>query len=205
MYFNGNDAMALISGTEVAADGSNLIDVIGVIGEDPTTSIGEDAWVDADGYWLTKNHTLVRKPDVAGGRNDLSEVVFQAGGTFVGEEWVSNFNNSFQYLGVHESDCNTSTLPNEVDCSFVLAADGINEIEFKMYPNPTNGTLTIEAEENITNVAVHNLMGQLLMTQSYDVAQGIATVDLQNVNTGMYTVSLTFTDKTVSIQKVIVK
>ena len=78
MYFNGNDAVALVKGTEVAQDGSNLVDVIGVIGENPENTIMEDAWVDENGYWLTKDRTLVRKPSVGGGRNDLSDVVYSS-------------------------------------------------------------------------------------------------------------------------------
>jgi len=59
MYFNGNDAVALITGND-PTDATSLVDVIGVIGEDPESTIQQDAWVDADGYWLTKDRTLVR-------------------------------------------------------------------------------------------------------------------------------------------------
>ncbi len=204
MYFNGNDAIALLSGTEVAADGSNLVDVIGVIGEDPETSIDEDAWVDANGFWLTKDRTLVRNADVAGGRNAISDVVFQSGGTFTGDEWTSERKNSFQFLGIHNSVC-ADEVPNEFSCVTGVAAYEVNKIPFNMYPNPlNNGTLRVEAAEKIERVLVYNLMGQLVFSQDVEQANEQLDLDLQNVHSGMYLVNLEFAERQISIQKLVI-
>ncbi|MCB0650292.1 MAG: lamin tail domain-containing protein [Saprospiraceae bacterium] len=208
MYFNGNDAMALLTGTSVAADGSNLIDVIGVIGEDPTATIGEDAWVNADGYWLTKDRTLVRNFDIAGGRASLNDVVFSLGGTFTGEEWQSWYKNAFQFLGTHNSICNTEPMADEWSCITgpVIATNDINQVPFKMYPNPNaSGILSMEAEQPIQRVEFYNLLGQHVYTEQITHGQNYADVNLKVLETGMYMVKLVFTENRISIQKLIIE
>ena len=206
MYFNGNDAVALITGTEIAADGSNLVDVIGVIGEDPENTIMEDAWVNEDGFWLTKNRTLVRKSSVGAGRNLLPDVIFQQGGTFDGSEWNSYWNNSFQYLGVHNSACNTAGQGTEYSCLTGVATYEVNEVPFTMYPNPL-GTdlLTINAPEKIERVDVYNLMGQQVFAQRFGAGNEQVEVNLSNVQAGMYLINLTFNNNRISIQKLVVE
>jgi len=191
MYFNGNDAIALITGND-PTDATSLVDVIGVIGEDPEATIGQDAWVDADGFWLTKDRTLVRNADVAGGSNALEDVLFQAGGTFTGVGWTSYFKNDFSHLGAHECVCEVNSTTN------------FNKIPFNMYPNPTNGFLTIEAEARIYGVDILNTVGQKVSSQTYKI-NSIVSVDVRNITPGIYTMRLTFNDNNVSIQKLIVQ
>ena len=191
MYFNGNDAIALIKGTDTT-DPTQLVDVIGVIGEDPESTIMEDAWVDADGFWLTKDRTLVRDADVAGGRNALADVLFLSGGTFVGEGWTSYFKNDFSHLGAHESVCGVSSTTD------------FNEVPFNMFPNPTDGVVTIEAEEGMYALSVFNLVGQNVKSEILE-GHGIVSLDVSKMTPGIYTVSLTFEDNKISIQKLIVQ
>ncbi len=206
LYFNGNDAVALITGTEIAIDGSNLIDVIGVIGEDPVETIGQDGWINADGYVLTKDRSLVRKPEVAGGRSDLNEVIFQLNGTFTGEEWFSYPKNSFDFLGIHNSVCNTNQTPDRFSCADgPLSTFQINEIPFNMYPNPNvTKQLTVQAAELIERIEIHNLLGQTVLVQD-GVATSKTEVNLANLGHGMYLVNLHFANNHISIQKLVVE
>ncbi len=206
MYFNGNDAMALVKGIEVAPDGSNLVDVIGVIGENPENTIMEDAWVDENGYWLTKDRTLVRKPSVAGGRNAISDVVYSSGGTFTGTEWDSYPKNSFQYLGIHNSGCNASSKPDEYSCVTGVGTYEVNAIPFNMYPNP-NATklLTIEAAEQISRVEVYNILGQHVHSEKVGLSSAKLELNLNKFEQGMYLVNLIFDNNQVSIQKLVVE
>jgi len=96
MYFNGNDAMVLLKGTEVAADGSNILDVIGVIGEDPVMTIDQPAWVDANGSWVTRDKSIMRNADITTGRNDFSQIIASSGGSFTGENWTIHPKNDFK-------------------------------------------------------------------------------------------------------------
>ena len=190
MYFNGNDAMALITGTTII-DASNLVDVIGVIGEDPE-DFDEDAWVNEEGYWLTKDRSLVRKPEITTGRIAEGDVV-APNGTFIGTEWISYPKNSFQYLQAHTSACETT---NTIE---------FNEIPFFMSPNPTKGEVLIEASENIKELNVYNLMGQAVHSQTFENANSQVNFDLSGFASGMYIVNITFDENKLSTQKLIVE
>lgn len=208
MYFNGNDAMALISGTVVLADGSNILDVIGVIGENPEDSIDEDAWVTAEGGWITKDKSIVRHASVTTGRNDLTEVIASLGGSFMGTEWDIYRKNDFSYLGIHKSVCHSDQESVQFSCSTgaVVSAYVINEVAFNVHPNPNGtGELNIEAEENIKSIEIVNLMGQVVFNQINDGAYPTAIVDLNSVNKGVYVVKVHFADSKISTQKLIVQ
>ncbi len=209
MYFNGNDAMVLIKGTEVANDGSNILDVIGVIGEDPTSSIMEDAWVSEDGWWLTKNSTLVRKPEITSGRNAITDVVFAQGGTFTGEEWFDNFNNDFQYLQAHKSVCNPNDDMNWnlYSCSsgFASNTEEVNQVAFNFYPNPnTTGLLHIQGEKPVMSYSIMSQIGQIVQRGNFDFANELVDIDVSTLNSGMYFLSLQFESQEIST-KVLVK
>ncbi|MFK7810567.1 MAG: T9SS type A sorting domain-containing protein [Saprospiraceae bacterium] len=203
MYFNGNDAMALLKGDQFV-DGSNLLDVIGVIGEDPTDD-GEDAWVDADGGWLTKDKTIVRMASVNTGRKDPSDVSAALGGSFMGEEWIVYPKNSFQYLGTHNSVCNNNAQPDEITCEAIaLNTSQLNLIPFTMSPNPTYGLFNIEAPEAISTIVVYNFMGQLVHSQSVANASNLS-IDLSGFSAGMYLVDITFESNQRSVEKLVIE
>jgi len=199
VYFNGNDAVFLIKGTEVI-DGSELVDVIGVIGEDPETTIGEDAWIDEDGYWLTKDQTLVRNADILKGRNAASDVIFASGGTFTGTEWTSYRKNSFQYLGAHYSTCDP-TLPISIplefscegtpadECGLAVDIDDLHKIEANLFPNPTNLAtgIQIEAEGQFDRVVIWDVTGKEVFSQ---VSNSSKLSIAPNVEAGYYMLAL---------------
>jgi len=207
MYFNGNDAVALLKGTELASDGSNLIDVIGVIGEDPELTIMQDAWVDENGSWLTKDRTLVRTSDITSGRNDLTQVAAAAGGSFEGLEWSSYRKNSFEFLGIHNSVCNAEATPDRFSCSLgpLSSNSDINVIAFNVYPNPSNtGSISIEADEQIESVEILNLMGQLVKKENLNFnAQN--QVSVAELNSGIYLAKVNFGKAQFSIKKFVVE
>lgn len=94
-YFNGDDAVPLFNGDP--NNPSNLIDLIGRIGEDPGT-----AWSDANGVWWTTDHTLYRKPTVLHGDSDGLDVFM------VEAEWDSLPEDDFSGLGWHNCLCGSA-------------------------------------------------------------------------------------------------
>ena len=209
MYFNGNDAVVLLKGNEVAEDGSNILDVIGVIGENPESTINEDAWLDENGFWLTKDNTMIRNEDVVSGRNDLNEVVFSLGGTFTGQEWTSYFKNDFQFLGIHNSVCEeANTNSGEYSCltGEVVGTREINQIPFNMYPNPNaTGVLTVESETQFQRVEIFNLLGQSVYREQIGTTNYKTEINLNDFKTGMYLVNLIFSENQVSVRKLVVE
>ena len=60
---------------------------------------------------------------------------------------------------------------------------GENEAQVKVYPNPTNGVLRIEAE-SMTQVSVYNALGQCVLKN--DTTENQIVVDLKDVVPGLY-------------------
>lgn len=187
MYFNGNDAVCLIKGTEVALDGSNVLDVVGVIGEDPG-----DTWQTAGGQWITRDKSLTRAFDVEGGNGGVYAAL---GDTLAYANWEISFKNDFSGVGNHECVCADAVSTQE-----------LNEVDFKMFPNPNNTeVLTIIADENIQTVNLTNLLGQTVLTNHSTTFGKQAQIGLNSLTPGIYTVAIEFTDEKVSIQKLIVE
>ena len=187
MYFNGNDAVALVKGSDVLPDGSNIIDVIGVIGEDPGQS-----WVDYLGSFVTRDHTLERKSDVKAG---TGAVVAQLQDTFAYVHYNVWGKNNFFGLGGHDCEC---------DPNFVLSNENLNQVAFNMFPNPTDNELVVEAEESIERVEIYNLLGERMMEFRYGQdASNKINLSVGNLDQGMYLISLFFDNEKQSVQKFI--
>ncbi|MBN1465245.1 ExeM/NucH family extracellular endonuclease [candidate division KSB1 bacterium] len=85
--YNGDDAIAL-------RRGETLIDIIGIIGQDPGTEWGSDLLSTAD-------NTLRRSPTVCSGNAVFS----------LETEWSGYAVDTFDGIGVHSADCGQSTTP----------------------------------------------------------------------------------------------
>lgn len=104
MYFNGNDAVALLSSTNA------VLDVMGRIGEDP----GAAGWTDQNGAPWTQNHTMVRKSNIVAGDVNGIDIFYPD------IQWDSLPANTFTNLGFHECECNVDppcTTPLSVNYS----------------------------------------------------------------------------------------
>ena len=76
-----------------------------------------------------------------------------------------------------------------------------NEMQVKVYPNPTKDLVTIETE-GLTEVAVYNALGQWVMQK--EVAGNQTTVDLQHVSEGLYLLRIK-TEKGIFSQRITLK
>ena len=90
-----------------------------------------------------------------------------------------------------------------------LHATGINSINadnIKVYPNPVTGKLFIESDskETITSIALTSLNGSLVSKQS-GTSDHIQVVDVQNISSGVYILSVTDRTGTVVYKKVMVE
>ncbi|TXD68005.1 T9SS type A sorting domain-containing protein, partial [Aequorivita lipolytica] len=55
---------------------------------------------------------------------------------------------------------------------------------FSYYPNPTNGVLNLKSVDNIENVSMYNLLGQLMMNNQVDA--NTSQLDISGLSTGIY-------------------
>ena len=88
----------------------------------------------------------------------------------------------------------------EIEYSFVITSDrnlvanfvsteGISELSsyLRMYPNPAKDFVTIESAMDAV-VKIYSVNGQMLSQQN--ISEGISTIDLSNLNAGMYFISV---------------
>ncbi|WP_167856810.1 endonuclease [Hymenobacter aquaticus] len=161
-FFNGDDAIALF-------DGTDTLDVIGVIGQRPATT----GWVIPGGGTTTDN-TLIRRPNVTGGstRWATGAATWQAVGTDV-----------YTNIGSHTSTCiNLGTKAPVIT----------NKLE--VYPTPTAHLLHVRLPEltarTQATISVFNALGQQVLTQQHTLGgtASEATLNVQSLPAGLYTV-----------------
>ena len=75
--------------------------------------------------------------------------------------------------------------------------------EFKMYPNPTENKLIVEASETITQIEILSITGQKLI-QLNDFSSKIE-INTSTLSKGIYFIHLTTQNELVSTQKFIKK
>jgi hypothetical protein len=195
MYFNGNDPVALIKGADVNNTGSNIIDMVGVIGEDVGLS-----WKDYRGFDLTQDRTLVRKRDVKVG---TGLVAFVNADTFKYNQYLVLPQNTFSFLGKHICDCNPSTTQiNQGKCGTSSVEEFI--IGFNMYPNPASQNINIIAPENFQSLEVYNMVGKTIQFTKLS-NQNTYGMDISKYENGVYFMKLTFDNNHYGIQKLIIQ
>lgn len=95
-WYNGNDYLGLTYDADGngVADSSEVVDVIGQLGEDPGSAWDVGVTTEATG-----EHTLVRKPTVMVGNTDWTAA---AGTSADDSEWIVYPQDTFDYLGFHD-------------------------------------------------------------------------------------------------------
>ena len=81
-----------------------------------------------------------------------------------------------------------------------LATTSFEATNFKAYPNPVTGVLNLSFNKNITNVAVFNLLGQQILSNSAN--SKLTQIDMSPLSKGTYMVKVT-ADNQVKTIKVI--
>ncbi|MBL4656674.1 MAG: lamin tail domain-containing protein [Flavobacteriales bacterium] len=189
MYFNGNDAMAILSGGGVA-----VVDLMGKVGE--VTPI--DGWglygTDTAGnsLYITKDHTLRRKSWVQQG------VLTSPSSFDPTVEWDSLWANTFDGLGQHYSTCDVTGI-------YDTRSEGRNKLW--VYPSPAeNGYFNIRTNNDIDHIELYNIMGQKILTESYSaIKTNRLSLSVDNVRPGAYFVSVTFENGDKITRQVILK
>lgn len=227
-YWNGNDAVVLAKGTLPAnpsavispanVPGFALVDIFGKIGENPANSSGssagnDGAWAttfpynNGQGVLVTKDHSMLRKGNIQKGVT--SQVAFfdpllewdtipavivrldQNGDTLLGQSGNPILDGNWSSLGTHECQCNQASTPT------------LEDLNYSIYPNPSNGTFYISNTENIKRFQVINAFGQELFTKEMNHASTI-TVSIEEPR-GVYFVKITSKDGRTETRKIIIR
>ena len=107
------------------------------------------------------------------------------------------------YIGFHSySDADQGFIQiDDIAVSPSLANDAFNKNRFTHFPNPVKDVLHVSYDSNIENVAVYNLLGQVVLQKSINSSKG--EVDMTSLSAGSYIVKLTsgIAVKTIKIMK----
>lgn len=80
-----------------------------------------------------------------------------------------------------------------------LGSETFNKSTFKVYPNPTNGIVTIQSDSEIENITIYNQIGQLISTTKK------SDIDISALPAGIYMMQIKFENGFTATQKVIKK
>ena len=87
----------------------------------------------------------------------------------------------------------------------VQLCTGINNTTFsnelKLYPNPTAADVTISSDKQIASVLMYDFTGKLVRIVEANAFE--TTIDMSSLATGFYTFTITMSDKTQSMMKVV--
>ena len=228
-YWNGNDAILLAKGTlptnatavinPTNVSGFAVVDVFGKIGENPAnetgTSSGNDgAWSSQFPYstglgvLLTKDHSLIRKPSILKGQNSnpsffdpllewdsIPPVIVRLdanGDTLFGMSGNPILDGNWSSLGVHECDCNS------------IGLNPTTKASPSIYPNPSNGLVFVNTQNEIRKIQVVSALGQLVKEINISATQTILEINLQELQ-GVYFIRMTTHAGQQSLHKVIIR
>jgi len=181
MYFNGNDAIAIVSN-----NGQTLIDLYGRIGE----GTGFGGWsaygTDETGATLyaTTDHTQIRKSTVTSGitMNPSTFDVFAQYDTLPA--------NTFTFLGAHTCDCNVSVTENV-------------ERSISIYPNPVTGDiLNVVSPNIIRSIRIYDNTGRVVFANG-TILDHMTRIQTSNLSKGAYTVEVISENGTINRQNFI--
>jgi len=116
----------------------------------------------------------------------------------VGSDWTqsivdfANYSGTDTYIGLRLNSGDSPFVGMFIDnviWSTDLGTGAFNNSRFAYYPNPVKNILNLSYEQNITNVAVYNLLGQEIITKKFDANQ--TQVDMSGLASGTYIVKVT--------------
>ncbi len=65
-----------------------------------------------------------------------------------------------------------------------LSVDGVEDISFQLFPNPTNGLMTLKGNGKISQVKIYSMIGQKV--KGFTINSNKAQLDLSSLKTGSY-------------------
>jgi len=196
-FWNGNDAVVLAKGSAADPSAATVKDIFGKIGEDPGT-----AWTTvapytqaAGGAFLTKDHSLIRKPGIMKGVtnpnitsfNGLAEYDSIPAEILDGGNLVGNWST----VGWHSCNCAPAALTEVAKASISI------------YPNPSNGVVYVKGLEEIVSIEVVNSLGQTVQLIESNI-NSVVKIDLSN-RKGVYFVKMMDNSGDLITKKVIIK
>ncbi len=77
--------------------------------------------------------------------------------------------------------------------------ENIIQLNFSVYPNPANSIVTINTQENIKEITMFNLLGEVVLTETVK-----NTINVSNINNGIYLLQVKTINGAIGTKKIIV-
>jgi hypothetical protein len=165
-YQNGDDALVLAK-----ISPRTFVDIFGKIGEDPGTAWTDVfPYTDAAGTWLTANHSMIRKNAVTQGTT-ANPSAFN-----LLAEWDTLPSNTWTNLGLHSSTCGGTGIHEMTGNLFAV----------NTFPNPSNGTFTVNANSGIASVEIYNMLGEVVSSEKFADKNSTQQINMSSKPEGIY-------------------
>lgn len=86
-----------------------------------------------------------------------------------------------------------------------LKINELNNFQVSVYPNPTDGMISVKSNELISEIKIYNLVGQTIYTVATVNAKTINNIDLSDYTSGQYFIQLIDQNGNRTTEKVILK
>ena len=187
-YMNGNDAIVLTKSDVI-------VDIFGKTGEDPGTAWSTEFPYTANaGTWITKDHTMIRKPSVQTGVSvnpDFFDPMAQYD-TLSKDIWTN--------LGTHDCVCSILNSIGEISLGTQY-----RNTKVRIFPNPIlNNELNISSSKPISYIQISNLTGQVVFSSvNRGLDSSVMKVLVDDLPKGVYYLEVKHRDNTSIFNRII--
>lgn len=117
--------------------------------------------------------------------------------------WLSNVDGNVRFYN-HINDQCEGEQASRIRAVACGASLGVNENtladKFTFYPNPVTDNLTVKASVKIDKAEVYNVLGKLVLEVQPRMDNGLISVDMNSLNSGVYFVKITSESSTRTIK-----
>ncbi|MCL2312456.1 MAG: T9SS type A sorting domain-containing protein, partial [Firmicutes bacterium] len=153
-----------------------------------TINGGEKEYLDtvdlSSEYNINEKITTYEWFDITGGTEQTVEQPTHENGIFT---FTEQHNNKRLRCKMRNAQFPALTLVYEVKIKAVNINEA-SEINFTVFPNPTNDKLTIHHSREIGNIGLYDLSGRLL--RSYTVDETVTVLDISDLDNGVYFITV---------------
>lgn len=103
---------------------------------------------------------------------------------------LSSYNGPDKYIGIRHNDSGNFTpiYIDDIKLQSTLSTGGFDNNRFTYYPNPVKNILNLSYTQNITDVTVYNLLGQIVISNKNNATT--SSIDMSHLPSGSYIVKV---------------
>lgn len=88
----------------------------------------------------------------------------------------------------------------------IIYSSYIDPADISIYPNPViNNTVTITAETDFNEIEILNIVGRIVYQKRFKPATAKATLNLQDLNKGIYVIRVNFDNNSLITEKIMIE